>query len=617
MTSRIEDYALIGDCETAALVGRDGSIDWLCWPSFDSGACFAALLGDPCNGRWKIAPAGDSRKVTRRYLPQTQVLETTFETDTGVVVVTDCMPPRGRASDLIRLVEGRRGQVEMQMELILRFDYGAVVPWVTRGEDGALHAVAGPDLVVLRTPVELEGRDLTTVARFAVSEGETTPFVLSYGSSSAPPPPPIDPQASLQAAIDFWTGWSEACDVDGPYEEIVKRSLLTLKGLTYAPTGGLVAAPTTSLPECFGGSRNWDYRYCWIRDATLTLLALMNARHFEEAKAWTDWLQRAVAGSPEDMQIMYGLRGERRLMEWCVDWLPGYEGATPVRVGNAAHDQVQIDVYGELMDAFHHARRGGLTGEHTWQLQKAIMKHVGKIWREPDDGIWEVRGGRRHFTFSKVMAWVAADRAIKSAELFDLDGPVQAWRALAEEIHHDVCAHGFNRKTGGFQRAYDDPGADASLLLLAEVGFLEADDPRFAATVAAVERELITTGGFVLRYDTRRVDDGLPPGESAFLPCSFWLANAYLALGRREEAQALFERLLGVCNDVGLLAEEYDPHAKRLAGNFPQAFSHIALLSTALNLTHTGKPSEQRASSAARLDTGTAHPESPTAAVRA
>jgi len=615
--SHIEDYAMIGDLGTAALVSRGGSIDWLCWPRFDSDACMAALLGTSEHGRWQIAPKEKGARITRRYRPDTLILETRFETDEGAATLIDFMPPRSGNSHIIRILKGERGSLIFRTELVVRYGYGAIVPWVTRIDPQTLRIVAGPDMMVLRTQVKMRGENLKTVGEVTIEAGNEVPFVLSYGASHRPLPEECDVQECLAATQAFWRDWAQRNKIDGPHKEAVTRSLITLKALTYAPTGGMVAAPTTSLPECVGGERNWDYRYCWIRDATLTLLALMNARHFEEAKAWTDWLQRAVAGSPEDMQIMYGLRGERRLMEWCVDWLPGYEGATPVRVGNAAHDQVQIDVYGELMDAFHHARRGGLTGEHTWQLQKAIMKHVGKIWREPDDGIWEVRGGRRHFTFSKVMAWVAADRAIKSAELFDLDGPVQAWRALAEEIHHDVCAHGFNRKTGGFQRAYDDPGADASLLLLAEVGFLEADDPRFAATVAAVERELITTGGFVLRYDTRRVDDGLPPGESAFLPCSFWLANAYLALGRREEAQALFERLLGVCNDVGLLAEEYDPHAKRLAGNFPQAFSHIALLSTALNLTHTGKPSEQRASSAVRLDTGTAHPESPTAAARA
>jgi GH15 family glucan-1,4-alpha-glucosidase len=601
MAGRIEDYALIGDCGTAALVGRDGSIDWLCWPRFDSGACFAALLGEPSNGRWKIAAADAEACAARRYLPGTMILETTFETATGVIAVVDFMPPQGRSSNLVRLVSGRKGEVQVQMEMVLRFDYGAVVPWVTRGPDHALQAVAGPDLVVLRTPVAVRGEGLTTVAAFTVAAGQVIPFVLSYGPAHLSPPAPIDALDSLETATAFWRGWSAASEQGGPYATVIERSLLVLKALTYAPTGGLVAAPTTSLPERFGGSRNWDYRYCWIRDATLTLLALMSAEHFDEARGWSNWLHRAVAGSPADMQIMYGLAGERRLTEWEVGWLGGYEGATPVRIGNAAHRQFQLDVYGELMDAFHQARRGGLTGDGTWAVQRAIMDHVTKVWNEPDEGIWEVRSGRRHFTFSKVMAWVAVDRAVKAVETFGLEGPVDEWRTLRSTIHLEVCAQGFNARTGGFQRAYDDPSADASLLLLAELGFLAPDDPRFAATVAAVEHELITADGLVLRYDSRQVDDGLPPGEGAFLPCSFWLANAYLMLGRRPEAEMLFERLLGFCNDLGLLAEEYDPRTKRLAGNFPQALSHIALLSTALNLTHRLRPSEARSGRQATL----------------
>jgi GH15 family glucan-1,4-alpha-glucosidase len=595
MAARIEDYALIGDCETAALVGVDGSIDWLCWPRFDSGACFAALLGDPSNGRWRIAPAGEVLGVARRYRPDTLILETTLETETGTVRVTDFMPPRGEASHLVRLVEGVSGEVAMRMELAVRFDYGATTPWVVRDEDGTLRGLAGPDLVVLRTPVTVVGQDMMSVAEFTVAAGEVAPFVLSYGPSHLDPPPAIDPQACLWETEGFWTAWCSAGSFDGPYAETMKRSLITLKALTYAPTGGIVAAPTTSLPEEFGGERNWDYRYCWIRDATLALLALMSAGHFEEARAWTVWLHRAVAGAPQDMQIMYGLGGERRLMEWEVDWLPGYENSRPVRIGNAAHTQFQIDVYGELMDAAFHARMGGLLEDGTWAVQLAVMDHVAKVWTEPDEGIWEVRSGRQQFTFSKVMAWVAADRAIKSIEIFGLEGPVDEWRALRSTIHADVCANAFNPQTGGFQRAYDDPTADASLLLMAELGFIQASDPRFAATVAAVERELIRPDGLVLRYDTHRVDDGLPPGEGAFLTCSFWLANAYCMLGREDDARRLFERLLAFQTDLGLLSEEYDTKAQRLAGNFPQALSHIGLLSTALNLTHHAKPSLQRA----------------------
>ena len=595
MPAPIEDYALIGDCETAALVSRDGSIDWLCWPRFDSAACFAALLGDPSNGRWKIAPKAEVLAVTRRYLPNTLVLETEFETAEGKVRLTDFMPLRGQASDIVRLVEGVRGRVCMSMELIVRFGYGGVTPWVSREEDGALRAIAGPDLVVLRTPIPIEGRDLTTVAEFTVEEGAAVPFVLTYGQSHLPTPAAIDPGAALTETAAFWIEWTHACVVDGPYAEAVSRSLITLKALTHAPSGGIVAAPTTSLPEEFGGERNWDYRYCWIRDATLMLVGLMSAGHFDEAKAWADWLHRAVAGSPQDMQIMYGVTGERRLVEWEADWLPGYEGARPVRIGNAAHSQLQLDVYGELMDASHQARINGLIGDGAWALQLQMMEHLATAWAEPDEGIWEVRSGPQHFTFSKIMAWVAVDRAVKGVEMFGLEGPVEDWRVLRDFIRAEVEARAINPDTGGFQRAYDDPTADASLLLIADLGFVAPDDARFAATVAAIERELITPGGLVLRYNSGRVDDGLPAGEGAFLACSFWLANAYLTLGRRADAERLFEHLLSLGNDLGLLAEEYDEKAGRLAGNFPQALSHIGLLSTALNLSHRVKPSEQRA----------------------
>jgi GH15 family glucan-1,4-alpha-glucosidase len=594
MPGDLEDYGLIGDCETTALVGRDGSIDWLCWPRFDSDACFAALLGDRSNGRWKIAPTAPQARSSWRYRPDSLILETLYETADGAVRVTDFMPPRGEASDVVRMVTGVRGRVEMACDLVLRFGYGKMTPWVTRLDDGGLSAVAGPDRVVLRTPVELKGEDTATVAVFTVSAGETIPFVLTYGPSYQPPPRAIDPQLALADAEAFWRDWSGRGDVSGPYAGAIRRSLLTLKALTHAPTGGVVAAPTTSLPEQLGGERNWDYRYCWVRDATLTLLALMNAGYFEEASAWRDWLLRAVAGAPDQMQIMYGLGGERRLMEWIADWLPGYQGAAPVRIGNAAHDQFQLDVYGELMDALHQARKGGLSGsEPAWAVQQVLLKHVEATWDQPDEGIWEVRGGRRHFTYSKVMAWVAVDRAVKGAEQFGLDGDVDHWRGLRDRIHADICARGFDPVRNAFTRAYGGPGMDASLLLLAQVGFLDADDPRFHGTVEAVERDLLRDG-FLLRYDTDAGEDGLPPGEGAFLACSFWLVDAWLMIGRRAEAEALFERLLAVRNDLGLLAEEFDPRAGRLCGNFPQAFSHIGLISSAFNLTRAAKPSEQR-----------------------
>jgi GH15 family glucan-1,4-alpha-glucosidase len=595
MPGRIEDYALIGDCETAALVGADGSVDWLCWPRFDSDACFAALLDDAGAGRWRIAPSDSGVQVTRRYLPDSLILETTFTTTAGVVVLVEFMPPRGETSHMVRLVVGRAGQVDMRMELILRFGYGAVTPWVTRLDDGALQAVAGPDMALLRTPVDIRGEDLTTVADFSIRAGVTLPFVLTYGPSHLPPPEAIDAHAALEATRRFWSDWSASSRVDGPYAAAISRSLVTLKAMTYAPTGGVVAAPTTSLPEAFKGSRNWDYRYCWIRDAALTLLALMNAGHPEEAKAWVTWLHRAVAGDPADMQIMYGIGGERRLLEWEADWLAGYEGARPVRIGNAAHKQFQLDVYGELMDTFHQARRGGLLDDSSWALEQAIVEHVANVWREPDEGIWEVRSGPDQFTFSKIMAWVVMDRAVKSVEIYGLDGPLESWRAIRDAIRTEVLDRGVDHATGAFKRAYDDPSLDASLLLIGDLGFVDHRDARFVATVAAIERDLVTPEGLVLRYDTRLAADGLPPGEGAFLPCSFWLANAFAMLERPEEARRLFERLLGLCNDVGLLSEEYDTAAGRLSGNFPQAFSHVGLLNTAANLSRLLGPSQQRA----------------------
>jgi GH15 family glucan-1,4-alpha-glucosidase len=593
----LEDYALVGDCETAALVSRGGSIDWLCWPRFDSGACFAALLGTPAHGRWLIAPAGADARVTRRYIPDTLILETRMETAGGAVSVVDFMPPRGRNSDVVRLVRGERGRVRMETELVLRFDYGRTVPWVSRLDDGAFRAIAGPDMVVLHTPVRLRGRDLTTVGEFDVIEGQTVPFVLTHGPSHLPPPDVIDPAASLAHTAEFWTAWARRNASHGEWDDAVIRSLITLKALTYAPTGGIVAAPTTSLPEQLGGTRNWDYRFCWLRDATLTLLALMNAGYYDEAQAWRDWLLRASAGAPAQVQIMYGLAGERRLPESALPWLPGYEGSTPVRIGNAAHDQLQLDVFGEVMDALHQARRGGLTPrEADWAFQRALLTHVESVWKEADEGLWEVRGSRRHFTHSKVMAWVAVDRGIRGAESFGLPGPLAQWRALRQRIHAEVCQRGFNPTLGTFVQSYGSDELDASLLLLPTMGFLPPDDPRVLGTIAAVERRLLVDG-FVRRYDTATTDDGLPPGEGAFLACSFWLADAYAMTGRVDEARSLFTRLLTLRNDVGLLSEEYDTRAGRLVGNFPQAFSHIALVNTAHNLARATKPSHQRARS--------------------
>jgi GH15 family glucan-1,4-alpha-glucosidase len=594
MVSHIEDYALIGDCGTAALVGRDGSIDWLCWPRFDSDACFAALLGTADHGRWLIAPNEPVDKITRRYRPNTLVLETRFECAHGAVTVVDFMSLREQGSNLVRLVIGERGRVRMHTELVLRFGYGATVPWVSRMTDHALRAIAGPDMVLLRTPVRLHGLNLKTVGDFTVAAGETVPFVLSYSPSHLPPPPPFDPLDLLQATDSYWTTWAGASKLSCPWDAAVMRSLITLKALTYAPTGGLVAAPTTSLPEQLGGPRNWDYRFCWLRDATLTLLALMNAGYYEEAYAWREWLLRAVGGNLGQIQIMYGIAGERRLTEWEVSWLPGYAGSHPVRIGNAAHEQLQLDVYGELMDALHHSRQGGLAAtESGWALQLEVLKHLEMIWQEPDEGIWEVRGGRQQFTYSKVMAWVAFDRAIKSAVTFNLKGPIDHWRSLREQIHVDVCARGFDPSQNSFVGSYGSHELDASLLLIPAVGFLPAQDARIRGTVEAIERRLVVDG-LVMRYDTANAQDGLPPGEGAFLPCSFWLVDAYVMLGRDDEARALFERLLSLCNDVGLLSEEYDPRNERLAGNFPQAFSHLALVNSACNLGHAVKPHEQR-----------------------
>ena len=593
---RIEDYALIGDCGSAALVGRDGSIDWLCLPRFDSGACFAALLGEPRHGRWLIAPVEPAARVERRYLDGSLILATMFETAEGAVELVDFMRPRRRLPQLVRLVRGMRGRVAMSTEFFLRFDYGAVVPWVERLPEGGVTAIGGPERVVLRTPAPLRGEDLKTVGEFTVGAGETIPFVLSYGPSHQPLPPPVDPARALHDAEGFWRRWSDRCASAGPWTEVVKRSLVVLKGLTYAQTGGIVAAPTTSLPEQLGGVRNWDYRYCWLRDATFTLLALMHAGYYEEARTWRDWLFRAVAGSPDQLQIMYGLGGERRLTEWEVPWLPGFEGSRPVRIGNAAVNQTQLDIYGEILDALYHAHSHGLPpNQHGDAIGRVVLRHLAKTWDQPDEGIWEVRGPPQHFTHSKVMVWVAFDRMVRMLEQRGSTGrALPRWRQLRDRIHEDVCSKAFDPDIGSFVQAYGSKALDASLLLLPLVGFLPPTDPRITGTLKAIERRLVVDG-FVLRYDTGEVVDGLPPGEGAFLACSFWLADNFILQGRITEARELFERLVALCNDVGLLAEEYDPRLGRQLGNFPQAFSHVALVNTAFNLTRGQGPAEQRA----------------------
>ena len=642
---RIEDYALIGDTQTAALVGRDGSIDWLCLPRFDSGACFAALLGDRSNGRWLIAPSeGSMKRVERRYRDSTLVLETEFTTDSGTVRLVDCMPPRGDAPDLVRVVEGVTGRVAMQMELIIRFDYGAIIPWVRRA-DGRLVAIAGPDSLWLQTPVEVHGEDLTTVAEFTVSEGDRVPFVLTWHPPHLGPPRPIEPFRAVDDTVAWGQEWCGRSTYDGEWRDLVTRSLLTLKALTYGPTGGIVAAATTSLPEQLGGVRNWDYRYCWLRDSTFTLYALMSGGYAEEARkwrdwllravagqpaamqimygpagerrlsemeldwlagyedearAWRDWLLRAIAGLPDQLQIMYGLAGERRLPELELEWLDGYEGSKPVRIGNAAVNQFQLGVYGEVMDSLHQSRRHGIgANEEAWSVQKVLMDFLESRWDEPDEGIWEVRGPRRHFTHSKVMAWVAADRAARAVEDFKLDGDAARWRSLCQEIRQQVCRDGFDAARNTFVQSYGSQELDASLLMIPLVGFLPPTDARVAGTVDAIRGELTDEHGFVMRYshqgDTSSLD-GLPPGEGAFLACSFWMVDNLALLGRTDEARTLFERLIGLANDVGLLAEEYDADAGRLVGNFPQAFSHVGLVNSATNLSSTSawQPSSLR-----------------------
>jgi GH15 family glucan-1,4-alpha-glucosidase len=598
--ARIEDYALLGDLQTAALVGRDGSVDWLCFPRFDSGACFAALLGGPDDGRWLLAPCVSATN-TRRYLHDTLVLETTWQTeDGGVARVLDFMPPRGKAPDIVRIVEGVKGRVRLRSELTIRFDYGRIVPWVRKRthEEDTRVALAGPDALCFRTHVETRGEDMRTISEFSVDEGERVPFVLTWFPSHEDPPEPIDPEVALAETEGFWREWSEACPLglSGDWDALVRRSLIVLKALTYDPTGGIVAAPTTSLPEWIGSVRNWDYRYCWLRDATLTLLALLHCNHADEAGQWRRWLIRAIAGDPADLQIMYGVAGERRLDEYELPWLDGYEGSRPVRVGNAASGQLQLDVYGEVLDCFYQARVHGLPVDpQGWRIQLGLLDHLEEAWREPDDGIWEIRGGRRHFVHSKAMAWVAYDRAVRTVEEQGFEGPVDRWRSLRDEIHRDVCERGFDSDLGSFTQSYGSKELDASLLLLPLVGFLPVSDPRIQGTIEAVERELLQDG-FVLRYRTREKSvDGLPAGEGVFLPCSFWLCDCYELLGRHDEAHELFGRLVNLGNDLGLLAEEYDPRARRLLGNFPQAFTHLALVNSAFNLApHLPSPMHLR-----------------------
>ena len=587
MAGLIEDYALIGDMQTAALVGKDGSIDWLCLPRFDSPACFTRLLGTDDHGHWSVCPAGQpgDAEVTRHYQGHTLILQTEWRTATGTVRLVDFMPPRdGKPPILVRIVEGVHGHVDMECTLRLRLGYGAIVPWVRR-RDGRVCAVAGPDSLWLDTPVTLTGRNMAHHASFRVAAGEHVPFVLTWQPSHEGGPERADPATELGLTTRFWRDWAFRCTYEGPHREAVMRSLITLKALTYAPTGGIVAAATTSLPEDIGGVRNWDYRYCWLRDATITLEALLRTGYTEEAAAWRAWLQRAVAGDPKDVQIMYSVTGERRLAEWEAEWLPGYENSAPVRIGNAAVGQRQLDVYGEVIDALSMGRAAGISFDrHAWAMQRALLGFLEKNWDQPDEGIWEVRGPRRHFTHSKMMAWVAVDRSIRDAEQYRLQCPLDTWRQLRDRIHAEVCEKGFNPAVGAFTQYYGSKDLDASLLKMAQVGFLPPDDPRVRGTVEAIEKHL-TYDGFVLRYATETNVDGLPPGEGVFFMCTFWLADNYALMGRHDDARKLFERLLALRNDVGLLSEEYDPNAKRLLGNFPQAFSHIGLVTTALNLS--------------------------------
>ncbi|MEO6911234.1 MAG: glycoside hydrolase family 15 protein [Edaphobacter sp.] len=585
----IEDYCLIGDCETAALVSRDGSIDWLCWPTFSSGACFAALLGTRDHGFWKIAPAGKVKAVHRQYKPHTLIVDTTFETPEGVVCVTDFMPPRDEYSNLVRIVRGVHGEVAMRMDLAIRFDYGRTTPWVT-STGGELRAVAGQDMVVLRTKAPLRGEEMTTVSEFTVKAHETVAFTLTSLSSLVEVPPEIVPAKALAETQRLWTEWTHRNAYRGPYQDAVERSLITLKALTYRPSGGLVAAVTTSLPEKIGGSRNWDYRYCWLRDTAFTLMVLMLAGYEEEAIAWRMWLLRAIAGSPDQMQTIYGIWGERQIVEWEAEWLPGYRRSRPVRIGNAAVDQFQLDVFGEVVDTLAKTPEAeeSLRVPAT-SLQAALVNHLCEVWQKPDEGIWETRGGRQHFTYSKVMAWVALDRAIKHHERYGRSGDVERWRKVREQIHKQVCEKGFNKRLNSFVQSYGSKQLDASCLRIVMVGFLPPEDPRIRGTVEAIEKHLMK-GGFVQRYNTATTKDGLPPGEGVFLACSFWMVTNLWLIGRKDDAIALYERLLKLRNDVGLLSEEYDPVGKHLLGNFPQALTHIALIHAAYAISGIWRP---------------------------
>jgi len=591
---RIEDYALIGDTFTGALVGKDGSIDWLCLPRFDSGAVFAALLGTVGNGRWLLSPGGGVRSSRQRYRGDSLVLETEFETDDGAVRIIDCMPHRDEIADVVRVVEGIRGRIAMRMELVMRFDYGWIVPWVRR-VDGALVAIAGPDALTLHTPIETRGKDLTTVAEFTIDEGDRVPFVLTWHPSNQPEPRALDADDAVTATERWWQEWSARCTYEGPWRDAVSRSLVTLKALTYEPTGGIVAALTTSLPEKIGGVRNWDYRFVWLRDATFTLYSLMLAGYAEEARAWRDWLLRAAAGNPAQLQVMYGPAGEQRLTELELDWLPGYEGSAPVRIGNAAVNQFQLDVYGEVIDALHQARTAGIETDPTaWALERALLEFLESNWQREDEGIWEVRGPHQQFTHSKIMSWLAMDRAVTASDEFGLDGPVDRWRKLRAEIHDEVCREAYDADRRTFTQSYGSHALDAAMLMIPLVGFLPPEDARVRGTVAAIERELCRDG-FVMRYPTEETDDGLPPGEGVFLACTFWLVDNLALQGRRQEARALFERLLSLGTHCGLLAEQYDLEEKRLVGNFPQAFSHVSLVNSAFNLARTEGPAARRA----------------------
>jgi GH15 family glucan-1,4-alpha-glucosidase len=593
MALKIEDYALIGNLQTTALVGKNGSIDWLCLPHFDSDACFASLLGNGEHGSWQVEPIS-TYQTERRYREDTLVLETLFHNEQGAVRLIDCMIPEEHGADMIRIIEGVEGELELRMKLQLRFDYGSVIPWI-RYKENELLAIAGPDMVHLYSNCALSGTNESTLSQFTVRAGEKAYFVLNWHPSYEPQPPPIkDPYAAIAAVSEWWKKWSSQSIYTGKYREAVQRSLITLKALTHAPSGGIVAAPTTSLPEEIGGERNWDYRYCWIRDATFALYSLMLAGYFDEAKAWREWLLRAVAGRPSDMRIMYGITGKRRLSESVVDWLPGYEGSHPVRLGNGAYQQLQLDVYGEIMDAFHLGRRGGLgNSSAAWDLQQELVAHLEQVWKEADDGIWEVRGDRKHFTHSKIMAWVAFDRAIKGAEQFGLSGAIDRWTRVRAEIHQEVCSQGFDARLGSFVQYYGGSELDASLLMIPLVGFLPVSDPRVVSTIDMIQERLMD-GGLLRRYSNHTGVDGLPGREGAFLACSFWMVDCLALLGRHDDATKLFERLLEIRNDVGLLAEQYDSIVGRQLGNFPQALSHIALINSARNLSFSGGPAEDR-----------------------